>query len=326
MTSPFSGLSWHTLRGVAGTLIVALVLFLAGIYLRDRWQDIEVYASEIKWLDVGVAAIGFSFGMALLPVGSWFLFRYGGFEISAKEIWQAFYLSQVAKYLPGSIWSLPGRVYLYSRFGVPLSQSTAIVAWETGLMLMGAAVLVALFPSLTFGASFLPITLVAIVGLLLIVLLIARRLAMPSFLEWTQTGTRVKRPLATLASFTPTAKQIIALIGVYALTWLALGLAFAQTAQAVSDIPDLGTWLNLSALHTATWIVGFLVIIAPGGIGVRDTLLVLGAAKIFDAPAPIIMAGLARLLWTIAELVGLLMSQMSRSTYHFARRNQELEG
>lgn len=326
MTSPFSGLSWHTLRGVAGTLIVALVLFLAGIYLRDRWQDIEVYASEIEWLDVGLAAIGFSLGMALLPIGSWFLFRYGGFQISAKAIWQAFYLSQVAKYLPGSIWSLPGRVYLYSRFGIPLSQSTAIVAWETGLMVVGAAVLVALFPALTFGTSFLPITLVAIGGLILVVLLITRLLARPGFLEWAQTGTPVKRPFAALASFIPTSTQITVLIIVYTLTWLALGLAFAQTAQAVSDIPDLETWLNLSALHAATWIVGFLVIIAPGGIGVRDTLLVLGAAKIFDAPAPIIIAGLARLLWTVAELVGLLLTQLSRSTFHFARRNQELEG
>jgi hypothetical protein len=94
----------------------------------------------------------------------------------------------------------------------------------------------------------------------------------------------------------------------YAVSWTVIGLAFMTLAYAVQPDIDTGNWLNFAGLFAGAWVIGFLSFITPGGIGVRDGLLVWGLGAILGDPLPFLVAVLARILWTIAEVIGLVGS------------------
>jgi uncharacterized membrane protein YbhN (UPF0104 family) len=48
-----------------------------------------------------------------------------------------------------------------------------------------------------------------------------------------------------------------------------------------------------------------LSILTPGGIGVRDGILIAGVGIFASEPIPLVAAVLARICWTVAELVTL---------------------
>ena len=49
--------------------------------------------------------------------------------------------------------------------------------------------------------------------------------------------------------------------------------------------------------------VGFLVFVAPSGIGVREAVIVVALAPVLDHPEALAVALVARLLFTLADLL-----------------------
>jgi len=89
---------------------------------------------------------------------------------------------------------------------------------------------------------------------------------------------------------------------------LVIGLSFSGMVYAVVPVFEAAWWLELAGLYMGTWVVGFLVFFTPGGIGVRDVLIGLGISIILGDPLPTIIAILARITWTIAEISNLLLA------------------
>ena len=90
------------------------------------------------------------------------------------------------------------------------------------------------------------------------------------------------------------------------LGWLCHALSLGCTLQAVSDRPfdltQFPVWLASVCVST---VGGFVILIAPGGLGVREWLLV---EMLKDQPAigpthAVVAAGLLRAVWFVAELV-----------------------
>jgi uncharacterized membrane protein YbhN (UPF0104 family) len=105
-----------------------------------------------------------------------------------------------------------------------------------------------------------------------------------------------------------------------AIGWLLLGASFAAALRGIvgADWPlfDIRT-ARLPAIMGLSYVIGFVVVIAPGGLGVREFLLTLlltpelvgvqgmGAE---DARASVVLAVLVlRLVWTAAELITALI-------------------
>src|SRR5690606_4167983 len=103
-------------------------------------------------------------------------------------------------------------------------------------------------------------------------------------------------------------------------SWVAYGLAFMWFTLGVMPVTQ-GTPAQFILVYTASYIVGYLALFAPGGIGVREgvvgvMLVSLGMASEGDA---ILVALLSRLWLTVLEiapgLVGLLfLTRRERGT------------
>lgn len=240
----------------------------------------------------------------------WVAGRFTSTPIGAVGSYVAWHSSQLVKYLPGGVWMFPARAGLYMRQGVAGPRAGQLVAQETILLLLTAAVL---------GGSYVQNVLttrqIAVVGLVgLAVVLISA--FMPLALL-PGVGERIGRIREEISGSWVT----LGALGAAALaTWLLIGAAFAVFLRSFG-IEEFSLWESIG-IFCAAWAAGFVVVIAPGGLGAREAALVLLFGATLPSGTALAVAILARAWWMAAEgvhflgagLVGQSGTRMKRAT------------
>lgn len=256
--------------------------------LEANWSRLDLTLTPAHLGGLGVVLMAYTAGMMTLPWGAQVMQRWYGRAMSPHAMWRAFFVSQLSKYLPGGIWSVLGRAFFYQQAGLPPRETGALVLLELiGLVI--AAVLVGLLgvPALwpwvqaTDGWLVLAIALAGAVGVAGATL--TRRRWLPAF-----AGVRLR--------------DFVGVCLRYVVTWLMLGAAFGLVVLALGQALTPLQFVAAIGVHAVAWLVGFLVVFAPGGIGVRDAILAAGLAPFVPMPLPLAISVLARLAWTLAEV------------------------
>ena len=99
----------------------------------------------------------------------------------------------------------------------------------------------------------------------------------------------------------------VALTGV--LLWIFAGLSFFVMFDAF-PLQDLGLFVGGYAI---SWAVGYIAVFAPGGVGIRETMLVLVFASIGPAAQISVYAAMNRIIWILAELLFGLAGLLQKS-------------
>jgi uncharacterized membrane protein YbhN (UPF0104 family) len=279
------------LRWILQVVFIAILLYFVVRYFDSQWSQLDWSRLRVDWGLLALGLLAHVVGMGLLPLASWCMQRWMGFHVAAIDMWQAFFLAQMAKYLPGGFWSLPGRAVLYHRQGLTAIESSALVLLEVLGMLCGAGVV---------GLLSLPVFLALVPDTGLIALFAAAAAVMSLI------GLRYLLP--RLRGFGVALRRLsvrgfAALVLIYALNWLVLGAAFGLLALAVSADLRPSDFAQIIGLHAVAWAIGFVIIFAPSGIGVREAVLTFGLLAFMDAPLPLTASILGRIGWTLAELV-----------------------
>jgi hypothetical protein len=289
-------------------LLLGLTFVFIGWALYQQWADVEqaVRTLHIRWRWI-LAASGIVLATYAMLVQSWRLLLAGwGGSLPYGKAVQIWSVANLGRYIPGKVWSISALGVLSSREGV--SGVAAVGASVLGTLLnIGAGFGVAVI----FGGQLLDavspglqrISLVAAVVFVLAVLLLP--FILPALLN------RFARWRGI-----PVADQHLSNRDVWlaaflnSFAWIGYGLAFACFTRGVLPIainPPL--WI---AVYSASYLVGFLAIFAPGGIGFREValsalLVAGGAAGQGDAA---VLGATSRVWLTLLEvlpgLVGLL--------------------
>jgi hypothetical protein len=99
-------------------------------------------------------------------------------------------------------------------------------------------------------------------------------------------------------------RVLVASIGANMLAWVAYGASLCALLYGV--LPSVGPELTLARAiggFGAAYVAGVLAVLAPGGLGVREGLLVLLLAPAVGEGAALLVALGSRILFTVAELV-----------------------
>lgn len=196
-----------------------------------------------------------------------------GGRLDYPRAFRMVFLANLAKYLPGSVWSMVGRVWLGHRAGLSPAVTTPAMAVEVVCQVLGSGVVgacallwLAAPPGFERGGV------AVVLGLLAVGLhprlMNAASAAVEALLE------RLGRPRA-LPRFALSYAAMVALVGGFVLNWLLFGAGFAALAQAfVAEPLAPGTLLALGLSFVLAWSLGFLAPFAPVGLGVRDAALV----------------------------------------------------
>ncbi|RME42096.1 MAG: hypothetical protein D6795_21380, partial [Deltaproteobacteria bacterium] len=216
-------------------------------------------------------------------------FRFG-------EALRVFLISQLGKYIPGRVWVLAGRIYFGGRVGIPRRRIVAV------------SVLADLFSILAASAIALP--------------LLLRRTELPQGAFWAllpfagggvllglfpervkgianRLLVWLKRPPLTIVlrrrDFLLVFAASLLSWGIFAFGYVLFAIAVVETA------PEDFLWV--SASHIVALVLGFLSLVTPGGIGVREGILTYLLGFCYPAPIAAMMAVLSRLWLTIGELL-----------------------
>jgi uncharacterized membrane protein YbhN (UPF0104 family) len=215
---------------------------------------------------------------------------------------RAYFLSHLGKYVPGKAWALLLRATLSPAAGVPVSVGAVSAVYETLTTMAAGALVAAVLLSWQFATAgqhqvWLALGLLAVAGVPILPGIfnpLVRRLAAP-FLK----GGALPR----LGHRTLLEGLLIGMAG-----WSLLGLSLWALLQAVLPEPTpltVDAWARWTALTALAYVAGFLLLLVPGGLGVREAVLQLslqreaGVGELLS----LVVALLLRLVWTVAELL-----------------------
>ena len=279
-------------------LTAVVLAVVAGFFvatLAARWNDVI----SLKWrLDPGLFAVAtvllaLSYGLVAWLWGL-ALHRYAGTRTSAgARIW---FLSNLARYVPGNIWSYVGAVELARREGVARRVTLAVMAL-TQLLSVGVAVAAGLPVLLAERAQLgRPALLGAVVVAAVAVLAVLFR---GRLLELA----RRRVPEFDPRELTPSAGTVAWLVAGYALYWAVTGLAFAALVAALHPLAADDIPLVVAA-YAAAYAAGFLALLTPAGLGVREGVLVVALAPVLPAGPALVVALVSRVWMMLVELAG----------------------
>lgn len=282
-------MTWKNLARVLKYAWMALLCAAALWYLATHWADFAGYARE-----VGVDAIALSFatlllGKVLLAQMSREALKPFRLELTFARAFWIYSLSQLGKYLPGSIWHFVGRVVLYRNEGLPAKEGTKLLVLENFWLLGTAAALgvaacadrlvVLAGIALPVGVSW-SLSLPVVLGLWLVV-----------FFAGTQ---QIVRRFG--AADVATARAFVLEVA----TWIVLGLSFWALLPPGARTAD--TVVLATGAFALGWAGGYLAPFAPAGVGVREAIIVALMADVADVPVAIAVVSFSRLVWTVTEL------------------------
>jgi glycosyltransferase 2 family protein len=286
---------WRVAQVVAG---LAIVGFAVRAVARN-WEAVR--ASPLAWevrpglLAASVAVVLVTYG---LLVEAWRRVVAGwGSRLAFLPAARVWVLSSMGKYLPGKVWAVVGMAALGREAGVPAGVATAsaivlqLLSVATGALVVAATGLADL-ERVRPGAA------LALLGLLGLaagcVVLVARPALLNRLLGRWSVAARLPGP--------PGLAGLSLGAAIQALAWVAYGVALFALAEGV--LPQAGLGLRTAiAAFTASYLAGFLFLLAPGGLGVREGVFVLLTQGTVGPAAALALAALSRIGMTVADLL-----------------------
>jgi uncharacterized membrane protein YbhN (UPF0104 family) len=220
-----------------------------------------------------------------------------GQSFSIAGVTYCWLVANAGKYIPGKVFMFAGRLSLCSKIGVRQSACFWALALEHFFMLLAA--LPFLVP--VFLQGYMPdaIFIYAFCSIVLVTVLLTVKPDLFARLINQMLMRMQREPLHIVLSST----NMLLLLGIYFVAWTIYGLSGVILIN-VLEIQTALSGIVIASMFVASWLVGFLSILTPGGIGVREATLVLLLQPSVVAPQALALALLARATWTIIEIAG----------------------
>jgi glycosyltransferase 2 family protein len=276
-------------------VVAAVVAACFGVALVSQWREVTqtgwrfapaMLALATGLLGLSYALVAWLWGMALAD-------RAGVPARRGARIW---FLSNLARYVPGNIWSYVGAVELARREGATRQTALAVMAL-TQLLSVAVAVVVGLPVLVAQRASLGRAVLVGglVVAAGVVIAAVARRPI--------ERLVAARYPSLTLRDLVPPPLLAVKLTIGYLVYWGITGLAFAAFVRSLYPIAA-GDVLTLVAAFTAAYAAGFLSLLSPAGLGVREVVLVIALSGVMATGPATAVALTSRLWMMLVELAG----------------------
>lgn len=285
--------------GVLGAVFVARAIVA-------EWDVVRAALAQasVGWLlaalvvaAASMTGIGLAWGAALRLVGV-------DAARAASLFW--YFVGQLGKYVPGGIWPVVGRAEMARRDGVARPRSYGAVLLSLGATYLAAVVTVALLVPLepavagAAGAALWVLVLLP-VGFAVVHPAVLRRI-----LDLVRRVSGRELEMAV-----PPWRSSAGLVAAHVPSWLGIGLATWCVARAFDVSPPVGGVVIAAVL---SWVVGFVVVPVPGGIGVREAVFTAAAA------ATVLSSGIAATVAVVARVVFMLVDASGAGVTALVRR------
>ena len=287
---------------LAQLIAAALLFYFVGRTLAAQWTDLRTQRLEA---DVGVASLAVS--AVLLFAGYWVLVQLWRMLIAsagaslpfwpALRIWS---ISGLWRYVPGKIWSIGAMSAMAQREEVPAVAAAGTAVLNT-VVNIACGIAISLLLAWRWLSQINPglqpvaviLLIVSLVGLLALPYALPRLAAIASRMLGREVALRAP-PRRALA---------LAVVG-NVLAWILYGASFMWLVQGVLGEAPAAVWQYI-AVYTASYVVGYLFLMIPGGIGPREAVMIqlMTSLGLSTAKEAALVAVVSRIWLTILEII-----------------------
>jgi hypothetical protein len=253
-------------RRVRLALQVGLALVIFGFLVLtviDQWAEIksEGVHFQVGWLIPAIAILPFFFVFGAF--GWELMLRFLGHPIGFGRAQVAWGQPLLARYVPGSVLYVLGRVLLSERAGVPRRITIASIVYEQAISATSAIVVAAYFIIKHPDLQGQPLRWAVLLLIPAAIALLHPRVFGPLANRLLRAFGREEMP-----AFIPL-RGILVLIVYYALNWIVVAISIYCVARSVTYIPfeDL---LLVGSAQAIGYFAALVTLVAPAGLGVRD--------------------------------------------------------
>jgi len=297
---------------VSWIVVFAIFVFL-GKMVWENWTHVKEASFTLLWLPLIFSILIFAFSY-FIQLWAWYLITLKlGIALSVRETIESWFYSQLGKYLPGKVWLLLGRFYLYESKGkskklifTALYYEMVTIIFAGGIIFLASLFLFKEVPLFFQGEQ---------IGWIVFLLLVVFLFLHPRFLQKIINGFLIlfKRETVTLSI---SYYDILCVLLICILAWLIGGVGFYLFIDSIYPVPSKHFLFFAGAL-AASSILGLLAAFAPAGLGVREGSLVYLLTHLVPSPVAVILSLSTRLWMTLIEIGligGIYLSGRARRT------------
>jgi hypothetical protein len=290
---------------IAAVVIIALIGFFYSLEIEKNWASIQNFKLVVNIYYL-LGALSFYLLSYLLETYIWqvCINKYlGRHELNFLKSFAVVNSSGLLKYLPGRVWTYTAQLVWLKKYGI----SKSIILYVNLICILGSLI-VSLYLGLVYLALYSDL-----MGIMTIILLSAVLvLCNIAYIIWnsalvnklvTAAGKLFNKEIQPLLN----AQALIFYIQfIYICSWSLMGFGGYFLAKGIGlDIP-FGSMFAVLASMSLSWLIGYFAFISPGGLGVREGVMLLMLSGIVDVRTALIFPILSRLMYLISEaLLGL---------------------
>jgi uncharacterized membrane protein YbhN (UPF0104 family) len=290
-------------------VLLCVVLAFCGYALAKGWPQVRPALDQLHWYSVVGSIVAAMAGSACGMIAWRSVLSHFGSPLPVAVAARVSFVAQLAKYVPGAVWSFAAHVELGHDYQVPRRRAAASVAVALAVT-AGSGLLIAALTLSLASPEIVRKYLLALIA----VPVIAICLVPPVLQRLLDAALRLIRQ--------PPLEQ--------PLPWRALGQAFAWSTagwliygvQIWLLFIDVGkdgprTFLIAVGAYSLAYSLALLLVVFPGGIGPRELLLVAALAPLLAHGPALAVALATRLVTTVSDLawggIGVLIGRTERA-------------
>jgi uncharacterized membrane protein YbhN (UPF0104 family) len=282
-------------RGLARTVMLAGFVGAVAWALMARWEAVAPALGRISVVSLGAALAAVLAGI-LATFLCWraILTDLGG-RLPVPAGARLFFLAQLGKYLPGSVWPVMMQMELGRDHQIP-ERASGLAVGVFLLVVVGTGLAVAAATAPLLGPDAVHTYWWLLAGLPLTLLVTVP----PVLNRLVALATRLaRRPPMPVPM---TTRGLLAAAGWSLASWLAYGVHVWVLAGELGGAGGLPLLARATGAFAAAWCAGFLMLLAPAGAGVREAALLLLLGGVLSGPQATVVAVVSRLLFVIGDI------------------------
>jgi uncharacterized membrane protein YbhN (UPF0104 family) len=289
-----------TLRITASVLVIALVGYFYSMEVARNWSAIGNFkvAVNVYFLFISLCLCLLSY---LLETFIWKVSIDRHLGRPALNLFQSIAVvnaSGLLKYLPGRIWTYTAQLVWLKKYGI----SKPVILYVNLICLVGAMI-VSMYLGLIYLILYSKLASLKIFVLCALALMLLNAI----YIRWNSllvnkligiAGRLLKKEIQPLRN---PGSLFILIQFVYAGSWSLAGMGGYFLARGIGlPFPSSGIFGLLASMAIA-WFAGYVAVIAPGGLGVREGTMLLMLNNIVSVQTALILPIASRFMYLIAE-------------------------
>lgn len=282
-------------------LVIAATAFFFYRTLSTNWQKIQDYEFSLNYLYV---FLGLSFLVAAVALSGYLwgqvLKALTGKTVTPTFAIQTHIYAWLLKYIPGKTGLVLGKIALGAKEGFGKKPILISTVYENIFLVIASFASSVPFLGFLFYSEVSSNFMLFLPSLLVIPMIVL--IYPPIFYRFVNLGFKIIKRKPLEQEFFLSTKQIVKLVTMYLVPRILNGIGFVFLVKSFVAI-DASMYVGLGATFVFSSIIGLLSFLTPGGVGVREVIMVLLLGSYFSPEISVMIAVISRLFVTIGDIV-----------------------